>query len=334
MIRSSLFTLRAVLAVSLCALSTIGDAADREVVLGTAKDTQTSPGIVVANEKGFFAKHGIKANIRFFGNGAELIQAMAAGSVPVGAPGAVPATAARAGGVPIQIISTLSNVAGAQALLVGPNSGISKPADLQGKALGLVKSTTTELFYREVVKQYNLDASKITVHNLDGTGVVTALARGDIQAGIIFQPFALRAQALGAKVLLTGTRSYLTGKEVPHRTFGDYSLLVVRQDFKDANPELVKDILASVVEAYAYIGDHFDDAASAIAKALGQPVDDVKTFMRQNEYQLALSAQVVADLHAEAEFLASVGTVKQAVDPKTWIDPAPLRSLRPELVSY
>jgi len=325
---------RAALVALLCVSSSVAGAAEREVILGTAKDTQTAPGFVIANEKGFFAKHGIKASIRFFGNGAELIQAMAAGSVPVGAPGAVPATAARAGGVPIQIVSTLSNLAGAQALLVGPNATITKIEDLQGKSIGLVKSTTTELFYREVVKQYKLDASKISVHNLDGTGVVTALGRGDIQAGIIFQPFVSRAQALGAKVLLTGTRSYLTGKEVLHRTFGDYSLVVVREDFKSANPELVKDILASVIDAYAYMSENFDDAATAISKVLGQPLDDVKVFMKQNEYQLALSEQVVADLRAEGEFLASVGVVKQSVDPKTWIDPAPLKSLRSDLVSY
>ncbi len=303
------------------------------VEFGTARDPQTATQLIIANAKGFFKKHGLEAvTIRYFSAGGELIQAVAGKSLHLGTPGGVPSNNARAAGVPIKVLAPVSDVTGPQKLVVKP--GISKPADLYGKKVGLLKGTTPELFFQSVVQRYGLEAARIETVNMNATEMVAAFMRGDVQAVFIWQPNALKVQRAGGNVLLTGTTSFLAGQEGPQRLFGDYAVFIVSEEFLAKNPRTTRALLAALADATVYVQTNFDDAVEIVSKELNIPPDDLKIIMNENKYTMIVNQQFADDLDRLADFLYSRGGLKSKIKMSDSIDVGPLREVRAEWVTY
>jgi NitT/TauT family transport system substrate-binding protein len=89
------------------------------------------------------AKCGIKIEERFFAKGPDIMQAMIAGELDVGASASEAAIAARAAGVPIYIVAGFAK--GGARLVARPDAGIKTVADLKGKRVGVTRGGIQEL---------------------------------------------------------------------------------------------------------------------------------------------------------------------------------------------
>lgn len=303
-----------------------------KVEIATARDAQTATQLIIANAKGLFKKRGLdEVTIKYFSSGGELIQAMAGKSIHMGTPGGVPSSNARAGGVPIKVLAPVSDVTGPQKLVVKP--GITKPQDLYGKKVGLLKGTTPELFFQSVVQRYGLDAGRIETVNLGPTEMVTAFSRGDLHAVFIWQPHALRVQRAGGNVLMTGTTSFMAGQEGPQRLFGDYAVFIVLDDFLAKNPRTIRAMLAALADATVFVQTNFDESAEIVGKELNIAVEDLKIILSENKYTMIVNQQFADDLNKLADFLHSRGVLKQQIKMSDAIDVGPMRDVRPEWVT-
>jgi len=93
-----------------------------------------------------------------------------------------------------------------QAILVRPGSGIHSPADLKGKKVAAVVGSGTYAIFKALMKEdYNLTVGPgpnydVQVVNMPPPNVVDALARGDVDAAVIWEP--LVSEAVVAKHLV------------------------------------------------------------------------------------------------------------------------------------
>ncbi|MFF2885889.1 ABC transporter substrate-binding protein [Paenibacillus sp. NPDC057967] len=300
--------------------------------IGTARDTQLSPLIVIANEEGYFKEEGLEVKIELFAAGPDVTAALGSKSIQLGSSGDIPPIIAKASGLPIEIIAQQADISGVQTLVVNSDK-IKTPADLNGKKVAYVPGTVSEAFFLRIVEKYGIDAKSVEPFKIGPTELMPAFQAGNIDAFVIWQPVALNGVKNGGVALLTGKESHVPGEEGPQQLISSYSVLIGHNDFVDKNPETVKAVLRALNKSVSFITASPDAAAAHIGKTLGQDAADIKTLIALNHYALNLTPELVGALETISQFLLDNEKIKEVPDFKTFIDTSHLKAVAPELVT-
>src|SRR5881296_3750506 len=138
--------------------------------------------VIVALERGFFAKEGLAAEFVPFRGGPDLLKAVMGGDILVGITGSTDILVFREAGSPIKMIATHTE-GNHFTLNVAPD--VQKVGDLRGKAIGVTRAgATTWVFARMVAKKEGWDPDKdVQVVGLGGLDAqLAAMARKEIAA--------------------------------------------------------------------------------------------------------------------------------------------------------
>ena len=256
-----------------------------------------------------------------FTSGAEVINAMASGSVDISLSGSSPTAAGYSRGVDMQVIYVYDNINDAEALVV--DDSITAPQDLVGKTIAVPFGSTTHFHMMFALEQFNIPPKALRVLDMSPPDMVAAWERGDINGGFVWDPALGRMKERG-RVLLTSGDLSNWGKAT-------FDAMVARKGFTDANPEFtcqwVK-MVASADAAYrsrpsAY-GPGTDNAA-AIARSVSGNADQVGAVLALYDYPTLeeqvsgawLSGGVQNALRAASEFLVSQGKLDGVLDDYT-----------------
>src|SRR6266516_1610332 len=154
------------------------------IKVGTAvlADYALAGPFVVAVEKGFFRTEGLTAEFVPFRGGPDLVKAVIAGDILLGAAGSTDIFVAREAGQPLKMVATHTE-GNHFTLNVAPDVG--GPADLKGKTIGVTRvGATTWVFARMFAKAQGWDPDRdVKVVGLGGLDAqLAALARNEIHA--------------------------------------------------------------------------------------------------------------------------------------------------------
>ncbi|GGI43840.1 sulfonate ABC transporter substrate-binding protein [Paenibacillus marchantiophytorum] len=304
------------------------------LTIGSGRDPQLSPLLIIAKEQGYFQKEGLTVDLKLFAAGPDVVSAIASKSIQYGSTGDIPPLIAKASGLPLQAIAQHSDISGVQTLVVNPDK-IKKPADLKGKKVAYVSGTASEAFFLKIVEKYGIDVSSIQAYKVGPTEILPAFQKKDIDAFVIWQPIAAKGvKEAGGLPLLTATQSYVPGEEGPQALFASYSLLVGHKDFLDKNPETTKALLRALRQAAAYIKSNPDESAAYVSKTLDTEVDSIKSIFKLNKYALDITPQVVDSLASISNFLLKNEKIKAVPDLKEFIQTSYLKAVDPALVTW
>ncbi|MEW9700253.1 ABC transporter substrate-binding protein [Paenibacillus sp. SI8] len=304
------------------------------LTLGSGRDPQLSPLLIIAKEQGFFQQEGLTVDIKLFAAGPDVVSAIASKSIQLGSTGDIPPIIAKASGLPLQAIAQHSNISGVQTLVVNPDK-IKKPADLKGKKVAYVSGTASEAFFLKIVEKYGLDLSSIQSFKVGPTEILPAFQKKDVDAFVIWQPIASKGvKEAGGFQLLTATQSYVPGEEGPQALFASYSLLVGHKVFLDKNPETTKAALRALKKAASYIKSNPDESAAYVSKALEIDQETIKSIFKLNTYGLDITPQVVDSLSNISNFLLKNEKIKALPDLKEFIQTSYLKAVDPALVTW
>jgi NitT/TauT family transport system substrate-binding protein len=158
--------------------------AQTAVKLGTAVlgDYALAGPFIVAAEKGMFRSEGLAAEFVPFRGGPDLVKAVIAGEILIGAAGSTDILVFREAGMPLKMTTTQTE-GNHFTLNVAPEVG--KVADLKGQSIGVTRvGATTWVFARMLAKREGWDPDKdVKVVGLGGLDAqLAALARKEIQA--------------------------------------------------------------------------------------------------------------------------------------------------------
>jgi aliphatic sulfonates family ABC transporter substrate-binding protein len=306
--------------------------AQTAVSIGTAKDPNLASQIVIAREKGFFKKAGIDVNVNYFPSGGDLMAAVVGHSVEIGSSGATPTITLRARPYPIKILSQIADISGAEQIIV--KASINSLADLYGKKIAIMKNTGSHALFESFAKAYSFDASKVELVYMAPTEMISSFSRGDVDAIAVWEPFATRARKLfKGKVLVSGTRSEIPGKEGDRRIYGDHSVLFATETFIREQPATIKSVLTALASANDLIESNKSEASNILAQEFGFDAADMTDIMLENHYTLAINDQLVGDFDHLTDFLYGLKSIQSKPDARTWIDATYLRAVRPQLVT-
>lgn len=163
-----------------------------------------------------------------FGNGPDLNNALAGGSLDIGLYGDTPAITFRATGQETRVIN--QGRVGLEAHLFTPEGGATSLEDLEGGTIGVPQGSYMHRFVLGLLEEEGLEDS-VTVTNLLIPDAVAALQGGDVDAFAAPWSFVPVLEAQGLPELLSTFPD--------HPDLAGSSVTVVTQDLIDRDPELV-----------------------------------------------------------------------------------------------
>ncbi|WP_043310702.1 taurine ABC transporter substrate-binding protein [Pseudomonas sp. ML96] len=303
------FARRLLAVLTISSLSLTAQAADFTVAYQTTVDPAK-----VAQADGAYEKAS-KAEIdwRKFDGGAEVITAVASGDVQIGYVGSSPLAAAATRQLPVQTFLIATQIGAAEALVARDGSKISKPEDLIGKKVAVPFVSTGHYSLLAALKHWNIDPAKVQVLNLAPPAIISAWKRGDIDATYVWDP-ALGVAKENGKVLITSGEL----SELGAPTFDAW---IVRKDFAEKHPEVVRAFAKVTLDAYAdYRKDPKawlanQDNIAKVVKLSGAKAEDIPLLLQGNVFPLAadqataLGAPTTQAITDTAKFLKEQGKV-------------------------
>ncbi len=191
-------------------LSGCGQAENDEdmIKVGILPNEEVLP-LFVAEEEGFFEKHGINVEVVNFQSAAERDAAIQAGAVD-GVEGDLLAVALiRQGGTPVKAVSLAMGATpeeGRFAMLAAPGT-IDNVGELKGKKLAISKNTIIEFVADHMLLAKGLDPQDVQKVNITKMPLrAEMLLQGEVTAAVLADPLGVHAELKGAKVLVDDTK--------------------------------------------------------------------------------------------------------------------------------
>jgi NitT/TauT family transport system substrate-binding protein len=236
-----------------------GDAADKLRISYSAINA-TQAFLWVAQEKGFFAKHGLEGELLYINSGTMNIAALVGGSVQVAGGGPV-SIEARLRGVKLTILGNplpwlASN------LVVHPD--IKSVAELPGKIAGISRfGSSTDQGFRYLFRKNGFNEKDLKMLQMGGDASrIGALKAGTIQYTFLGAAATNQARAQGFRVLATAQQM-----AIPF----PWTSVVVDEAWLNKNRDLAYRYLKCATESIVYMKRHRADSERIIAKYMKIP---------------------------------------------------------------
>lgn len=287
----------------------------RPIVIGYQTNIEPAK---VAQADGVYDKViGEKLDWRLFNSGAEVLTALASGSVDIALIGSSPLGAAVANKLPVKVFLISTDLKSAEALVVRNGSGIHSPKDLIGKKVATPFASTSHYSLLGALKHWNIQTNQIRLLNLKPAEINAAWKRGDIDAAFVWSPALANIKKNGTVLTDAG--------QVGQRGSPTFEVWVARQDFADQHPEVLRkfsNVTLSYYEAYNRTKQDWTadtKAVQKIAKITGVDAKDVPALLAGADYpdrktqlsQQYLGGNTVKNIANSVGFLKAQGLVKK-----------------------
>ena len=305
----------------------------KQIEIWAVKDPQEAAQIALADALGYYKDEGLDATVKWIVSGTDMPSLAASGQVNFYGEGNFTNAILRDKGVDMRYVVRTADISGTQSFVLGPNAKVSSPKDLEGKKVGMAAGAGVSVAIANMAKQYDIDYAKIQFVNLQPPDQAPALARGDIDAMAVWEPWSLAGRKLGGTVYFTGNRSYVDGseKQVPWLYLD--SGINVKGDFMDKNPNTVKAVMRAIMRATDYINTNpIEKSAAALSPALEVPVEDLTTIMKENIYSNEWDQRAVDGSNEFIKWGADLKYVSKPIDIKEVTDFRYLKELAPDKI--
>lgn len=249
--------------------------------------------IIVGAGKGFFEKEGLPVKITNFASGSVAADAFRTGQGSILVAGDLPSIRLWQQGFigicPQAHYNSLS--------IIVAKGTIRNPRDIKGKKVGVLLGSTSEYFTKLYLSKAGMSAGDIQMINLRPAEMVTGLARGDIDAFVIWQPFGWRAVAAvkDAHILATG-KGY----------FEEWEAVTTSKEYASTHEAELLAFLRGLDAAGRWIPKNLDEAARMVAAQIR--FDDVKItrdMLERIDWNIAYTPNFRSDMDAVGNFIGA-----------------------------
>lgn len=248
--------------------------------------------IYVAEQQGFFAQNNLKVVIRDFDTGVSAIEAMSKGEVDVAGAAEFPFVGSALRQEQINIIATTDKFE--NDYLVGRRDrGVEKVADLKGKRIGVARQSITEFFLGRLLELQGIKLEEVTLVDVKPARFVDALAQGEVDALVAWQPYIhqIQEQVNGVVVLPAQSNQSV------------YGVLIGTNSWLRQHPNLVVSLLKSLKAAEDYIVLRPEQARATVQKRLGYDDRYMASIWTEHQFGLSLDHSLVVAMTDEARWM-------------------------------
>lgn len=294
------------LATALLAMTALAAGAQTKITLGHT-GVADYLGAFVAQEEGFFRKHGLNVTFQTVAGGA-LVPGLQGGSLQIATLPPTNMLLAIDGGLDLVAVAgcTVFDKTDTNAgLLVATNSPVQSPKDLAGKKVG-VPSIGGFLYVmaRKWVADKGVDPKQVNFVEVNFPQTADLLKSGTIDAGVSAQPFIARAlQAKSARPL-----AYFPA-DLPPQTTGVF--FGTTREWATAHPQAIKDFRAAIAEAVDFAQKNPQAAKAHLAKYVKLPPEVLAALPMPRLYADVTEPQ----LRYWVDTMAEMGLTKAKANP-------------------
>jgi len=264
--------------------------------------------IYVAKELGFLDEEleAIGASYEWteFNSGPLVNEAVAAGTQDIGFMADQPAITAKASGQPIQIISNVAYGEKALALLVPPDSPITKVEDLKGKKVALVVGSYAQHLLVLLLEEAGLTVDDIELVNIPASEQAATLSAGQVDAIVVWEQYISQLETTGQAVVLADGTGIKRGNMVTYAV----------TDYAEAHPLVIEAYIKASQRASDFIAENPEEAAAAISKTFGVTDDVMVEILKKFSFDPQLTKADIDEITKVKDYLLKVGIIKNDVD--------------------
>ncbi len=298
-------------------------------------DPQISGQQIIAKEKGFFEEEGLDVDLQLLTDPSVSTTMIASGEAQFYSVSNYQAINLVDKGTEVCLLAPVVNAGNTQVVVAGPNLEITSAKDLEGKKMGYTDGAGVIVAVINMCEDLGVDYDSIELVNLQASDMLASLESGQIDFFAAWEPWGIKAEEGGGKILFTGTKSYL-----PENTGDvDYLNFMVAIDasksFVEENPEVAQAYVSAMIKATDYINENMEECAAIIAEQINLDTDTCIKIMEKNEYAVAYdetfktagdelaeymlesglnTSLVTFDQYANTEILKAVDPSKVTVD--------------------
>ena len=258
--------------------------------------------------KGFFAGQKLKIDLQPSRGGATTVPALVSGKIQVAGSNVVSLLIAASKGLPIEAIAPGTSAHGAGqkdfgALMVAKAGPIRDVKELAGKTVAVnTLNNIAEVVVKASLQKSGVDPSRVKLREIDFPEMAPALAKHDVDAAFLIEPFVSIARRAGDRIL---DYSYVTTE--PKLQVGAYA---VSRHFAQRNPDAVKRYRAAVGETATYLMAHQDEFRTFLARQAKTP----RTLATTMELPTFTTKLNTASMQRTAALVQRFGLVKGPVE--------------------
>jgi NitT/TauT family transport system substrate-binding protein len=272
--------------------------------------------IIIAQEKGFFEKYGVRVEPRYYENFSDTYSELASGQID----GALIAV-----GDVINInhiaemkVIAVSDDGGNDAIVANPS--INSISDLKDKKVGVLIGTQYALMVSEMLQSAGMIPGDIFIVPINPEDAQDALKSNRVDAVYTWEPFLTNTLADGNKVIFPNEQlrlfpdTIVFSKSVVEQRPGEIRAFLKAWfdavNYRQQNPELTRSIIAD------YLKKSIEEV---------QPDDNLK-ILTLNDNKSLFSIQSEDSLYnttkRTSDYLISIGALTQQTDPLELLDPS------------
>jgi len=279
--------------------------AQTAIKVGTAvlADYALAGPFIIALEKGFFRTEGLTAEFVPFRGGPDLVKAVIAGDILLGAAGSTDIFVAREAGQPLKMVATHTE-GNHFTLNVAPD--VQGAAELKGKTIGVTRvGATTWVFARMFAKAQGWDPDQdIKIAGLGGLDAqLAALSRKEIHAFVWGDGGAVTQLEGKSRVLMR--LDAVTPKWISQIQY-------VAEDSIKKNADQLRKAMKAVFSGVRFMKEQTADAAEIIAKKINWKPEAVLAAHKISSPLFSLDGQVSLEaLRTMQDTLLEYGMIKK-----------------------
>lgn len=275
--------------------------------------------------EGTTAANGLDIAIKRFPTGKEATAAMLRGEADYATVAEFAFVGLRFAHPELRIVAVLASIQ-ANEVLARRDRGIAQPADLRGKAIGVVADTDAEFYLHGFLLAQGLRPTDVRIVPLAPDQVSPALVEGKVDAVSTWEPHTyLLKQQLGDQLLAWPTQGGQDG----------YWLLVSRAQVLKDKPEPPRRLLRAILQAEQNLRANPAAYRARLATLTGTPADQQEATWKDYKFSLALPQELLVAMEAGARWRMAAGLTPPQPVPNYIdnIDAAALESVQPTVVS-
>ena len=277
--------------------------------------------LYVADHEKFFMNNGLQVVIKDYDSGVTAINGMLKGEADVAEAAEFPVARTLFQKEDIRVIAC--NDKFENDYIVGrKDRGIAKISDLKGKRVGLTLKTINEFYLGRLLALNGMKLRDVTLVDLAPAQYGKAIAGGEVDAIIAWQPYVYRIEKEVNRVVVWPAQS-------SQAVFG---VLVCSNGWLTQHTEAVERLLKSLRKAEDYLTRYPDKAKSIVQNRLNYDDSYIATIWPQHHFSLSLDQPLVVAMKDEAQWMIDNNVTKENVIPDFmgYIYADALKTIKPE----
>jgi NitT/TauT family transport system substrate-binding protein len=248
--------------------------------------------IYIAQEQGFFKRHGLDVSLENYQTGVLAVNGLIAGKADAATATEFVLALQGFKRADLRTIAAIS-FSDTMEVVARRDRGIKNPEDLKGKIVGVPKTTIAEFFLNTFLSLRSILPGEVRTVDLKPADLVKALSEGKIDAASCFPPFS------------DAMKKNLAGNAIswPIQGGQDYHLvLMIRDELIKNRPLAVTGFLKGVIEAEDFLRKDEDGAQRIVERALGLDPASVANTWARTRFRVRLDQSLLTLLEDEGRW--------------------------------